>query len=112
MEARILVANEKSVSSAPDEIATGVGAGASVEQVGLEGGIKSAWLARHLLVAILPLIVVGATWAAAMPRWVSATTQEVPSDQLTVALLSVADRREVCFTRFRLGSTETVSYKR
>jgi transposase len=66
MDAGGQVVSERSVPSTPEAIAAVIGnAGADVERVGLEAGINSAWLARGLLVAKLPVIVIDATHAAA-----------------------------------------------
>src|SRR5690242_9285399 len=66
MDARGQVVSERSVPSTPEAIAAVIGdAGADVERVGLEAGINSAWLARGLLVAKLPVIVIDAAHAAA-----------------------------------------------
>lgn len=66
MDVRGHVADEKSVPSTPEAIAAVINAaGAKVERVGLEAGINSAWIARGLLAAKLPVIVIDATHAAA-----------------------------------------------
>ena len=60
------IVREQSVASTPEAIATVIRAdGMPVERVGLEAGINSAWLARGLLAAKLPVIVIDATHAAA-----------------------------------------------
>src|ERR1700743_2741494 len=57
---------ERSVASTPETIAATIRAsGEGVERVGLEAGINSAWIARGLLEAKLPVIVIDATHAAA-----------------------------------------------
>lgn len=57
---------ERSVASTPETIAAIIKAsGDVVERVGLEAGINSAWIARGLLEAKLPVIVIDATHAAA-----------------------------------------------
>jgi transposase len=57
---------ERSVNSTPETIAATIRAyGKDVERVGLEAGINSAWIARGLLDAKLPVIVIDATHAAA-----------------------------------------------
>lgn len=66
MDAAGHVVREQSVASTPEAIATVITAhGLPVERVGLEAGINSAWLARGLLEAELPAIVIDATHAAA-----------------------------------------------
>ena len=66
MDVRGHVADEKSVPSTPEAIAAVINAaGAKIERVGLEAGINSAWIARGLLAAKLPVIVIDATHAAA-----------------------------------------------
>ena len=62
MEAAGRVVREQSVASTPEAIAA---FGMQVERVGLEAGINSAWIARGLLEAELPVIVIDATHAAA-----------------------------------------------
>ena len=60
------VIREQSVASTPEAIAAMIRAsGEGVERVGLEAGINSAWIARGLLEAKLPVIVIDATHAAA-----------------------------------------------
>ena len=69
MDAAGHVVREQSVASTPEAIATVIRAhGVPVERVGLEAGINSAWLARGLLEAELPAIVIDATHAAASLR--------------------------------------------
>ena len=59
MDAAGQVAREQSVASTPEAIAAVVRAsGAEIERVGLEAGINSAWIARGLLDARLPVIVI------------------------------------------------------
>ena len=66
MDAAGQVIREQSVASAPEAIAAAIRAsGKEVERVGLEAGINSAWIARGLLEAKLPVIVIDATHAAA-----------------------------------------------
>jgi transposase len=66
MDARGKVTREASVGSNPETIAAAIGASRNeVERVGLEAGVNSAWLARGLLEAGLPVIVIDATHAAA-----------------------------------------------
>ena len=60
------VVREQSVASTPEAIAAAIRAnGREVERVGLEAGINSAWIARGLGKAGLPVIVIDATHAAA-----------------------------------------------
>ena len=60
---------EVSVATIPAAIAAAVGAaGGKVERVGLEAGMGSAWLARGLLAAGLPVIVIEAAHAAGVLR--------------------------------------------
>lgn len=66
MDAAGQVVCEQSVASTPEAITAMVRAsGREVERVGLEAGINSAWIARGLLEAKLPVIVIDATHAAA-----------------------------------------------
>lgn len=66
MNAAGQVAREQSVPSTPEAIAAAVKAsGKEVERIGLEAGINSAWIARGLLEAKLPVVVIDATHAAA-----------------------------------------------
>jgi transposase len=66
MDAAGQVVREQSVTSTPGAIAAAVrSSGDGVERVGLEAGINSAWIARGLLAAKLPVIVIDATHAAA-----------------------------------------------
>lgn len=66
MDASGQVVREQSVASTPDAIAAAIRAsGKEVERAGLEAGINSAWIARGLLEAKLPVIVIDATHAAA-----------------------------------------------
>lgn len=66
MDAMGQVVREQSVASTPETIAAVIRApGDAVERVGLEAGINSAWIARGLLEAKLPVIVIDATHAAA-----------------------------------------------
>src|SRR5689334_2610180 len=66
MDAAGQVVREQSVASTPEAIAAVIRAvGTEVERVGLEAGINSAWIARGLLAARLPVIVIDATHAAA-----------------------------------------------
>ena len=66
MDAAGQVIREQSVASTPEAIAAAIRAsGKGVERVGLEAGINSAWIARGLLEAKLPVIVIDATHAAA-----------------------------------------------
>ena len=66
MDAAGQVVREQSVASTPEAISAVVRAsGTEVERVGLEAGINSAWIARGLLEAKLPVIVIDATHAAA-----------------------------------------------
>lgn len=66
MDAAGRVAGEQSVASTPEAIEAVIRAsGTEVERVGLEAGINSAWIARGLLDAKLPVIVIDATHAAA-----------------------------------------------
>ena len=66
MDAAGQVIREQSVASTPEAIAAAIRAsGKDVERVGLEAGINSAWIARGLLEAGLPVIVIDATHAAA-----------------------------------------------
>ena len=66
MDAAGQVVREQSVASTPEAIAAAIRAsGRKVERVGLEAGINSAWIARGLLAAKLPVIVIDATHAAA-----------------------------------------------
>jgi len=66
MDAAGQVVREQSVTSTPVAIAAMIRAsGDGVERVGLEAGINSAWIARGLLEAKLPVIVIDATHAAA-----------------------------------------------
>ena len=63
------VVREVSVATIPAAIAAAVGAaGGKVERVGLEAGMGSAWLARGLLAAGLPVIVIEAAHAAGVLR--------------------------------------------
>ncbi len=65
MDAEGQVVREKSVASTPEAIAAVIRAsGVEVDRIGL-AGIKSAWIARGLLDAKLPVIVIDATHAAA-----------------------------------------------
>jgi transposase len=67
MDAAGQVVREQSVASTPEAIAAVVRAsGTEVERIGLEAGINSAWIARGLLEAKLPVIVIDATHAAAV----------------------------------------------
>ena len=69
MDAVGQVIREQSVLSTPDSIATAIRAtGTEVERVGLEAGINSAWIARGLRDAKLPVIVIDASHAAAALR--------------------------------------------
>ena len=66
MDAAGQVVREQCVASTPEAIAAAIKAsGGAVERVGLEAGINSAWIARGLLDAKLPVIVIDATHAAA-----------------------------------------------
>ena len=66
MDAAGQVILERSVESTPETIAATIRAsGKEVERVGLEAGINSAWIARGLGEAKLPVIVVDTTHAAA-----------------------------------------------
>jgi transposase len=66
MDALGQIVREQSVASTPEAIAGAIrAAGTKVERVGLEAGINSAWIARGLLDAKLPVIVIDATHAAA-----------------------------------------------
>ena len=66
MDAAGQVVREKSVASTPEAIAAVIRAsGVEVDRIGLEAGINSAWIARGLLDAKLPVIVIDATHAAA-----------------------------------------------
>jgi transposase len=66
MDAVGQVVHERSVTSTPEAIATAIRAtGTEIERVGLEAGINSAWIARGLRDAKLPVIVIDATHAAA-----------------------------------------------
>ncbi len=66
MDAAGRVISERSVASTPEAIAAAIkAAGMEVERVGLEAGLNSAFLARGLLAAGLPAIVIDATHAAA-----------------------------------------------
>ena len=66
MEAVGQVVREQPAASTPETIAAAIRAfGREVERVGLEAGINSAWIARGLLEAKLPVIVINATHAAA-----------------------------------------------
>ncbi len=67
MDAAGQVVREQSVASTPEAIAASIRAsGKEIERVGLEAGINSAWIARGLLEAKLPVIVIDATHAAAV----------------------------------------------
>jgi transposase len=60
------VVREQSVPSTPEAIAAVISAsGKEVERIGLEAGINSAWIARGVLDAGFPVIVIDATHAAA-----------------------------------------------
>lgn len=66
MDAAGQVFREQSVPSTPEAITETIRAfGKEVERVGLEAGINSAWIARGLVAAKLPVIVIDATHAAA-----------------------------------------------
>ena len=66
MDAAGQVVREQSVVSTPEKIAAVIMAtGRQIERIGLEAGINSAWIARGLLEAKLPVIVIDATHAAA-----------------------------------------------
>ncbi len=66
MDATGKIVLERSVASTPEAITAIVRAsGESVERIGLEAGINSAWIARGLDEARLPVIVIDATHAAA-----------------------------------------------
>ena len=66
MDAAGQVVREQSVASTPEAIAAVIRAsGNGVERIGLEAGINSAWIARELREAKLPVIVIDATHAAA-----------------------------------------------
>ncbi len=66
MDAAGQVLLERPVESTPEAIAATIRAsGKDVERVGLEAGINSAWIARGLGEAKLPVIVIDATHAAA-----------------------------------------------
>jgi transposase len=66
MDALGQIVREQSVASTPEAIAGAIrAAGTNVERVGLEAGINSGWIARGLLDAKLPVIVIDATHAAA-----------------------------------------------
>ena len=66
MDAAGQVLREQSVASTPEAIAAMIGAsGKEVQRVGLEAGGNSAWIARGLLQAKLPVIVIDPTHAAA-----------------------------------------------
>ena len=65
MDAAGQLVREQSVASTPEAIAKVVGAIGEVEWIGLEAGINSAWIARGLTDAKLPVIVIDATHAAA-----------------------------------------------
>jgi transposase len=66
MDAAGQVLLERSVESTPETITATIRAsGKDVERVGLEAGINSAWIARGLVEAKLPVIVIDATHAAA-----------------------------------------------
>lgn len=63
------VMREASVETAPETIAAAIrSAGGEVERVGLEAGMGSSWLARGLLAAGLPVIVIEAAHAAGALR--------------------------------------------
>lgn len=63
------VMREASVETAPEAIAAAIrSAGGEVERVGLEAGMGSSWLARGLLAAGLPVIVIEAAHAAGALR--------------------------------------------
>jgi len=65
MDAAGQVVREQSVASTPEAISKAIRASGEVERVGLEAGINSAWIARGLDEAKLPVIVIDATHAAA-----------------------------------------------
>ncbi len=66
MDAAGQVILERSVESTPETITATIRAsGKEVERVGLEAGINSAWIARGLGEAKLPVVVIDATHAAA-----------------------------------------------
>lgn len=66
MDAAGKVVREVSVESTPEAIVAEIkGSKVVVERVGLEAGVSSAWLARGLLAAKLPAIVIDASHAAA-----------------------------------------------
>ena len=66
MDAAGQVVREQSVASTPEAIAAAIRAsGKEIGRIGLEAGINSAWIARGLLEAGLPVIVIDATHAAA-----------------------------------------------
>jgi transposase len=66
MNATGQVTHEQSIASTPEAIAATIRAsGDDVERVGLEAGINSAWIARGLQEAELPVIVIDATHATA-----------------------------------------------
>lgn len=65
MDAAGQVIREQSVASTPEAISKTIRAIGEVERVGLEAGINSAWIARELDEAKLPVIVIDATHAAA-----------------------------------------------
>jgi transposase len=63
------VMREASVETAPEAIAAAIRpAGGEVERIGLEAGMGSAWLARGLLAAGLPVIVIESAHAAGALR--------------------------------------------
>ncbi len=68
MDAAGQVVREQSVASTPEAISRVVEAVGEVERIGLEAGINSAWIARGLVDAKLPVIVIDATHAAAALR--------------------------------------------
>lgn len=65
MDAVGQVVREQSVASTPEAIAKVIVTAGKVERIGLEAGINSAWIARGLADAKLPVIVIDATHAAA-----------------------------------------------
>ena len=65
MDAAGQVVREQSVASTPEAITRAIRATGEAERIGLEAGINSAWIARGLADAKLPVIVIDATHAAA-----------------------------------------------
>ena len=105
MDAAGQVVRGKSVASTPEAIAAAIRAsGMEVERVGLEAGINSAWIARGLLEAGLPVIVIDATHAAAALK--TGFRNKTDKDDA----LGIADLMRV--NKFRAVSVKSVAAQR